>query len=92
MPKKNAGRHEATAAAVAAAPAAPSREIVPEPDRTPWITAFCILSIFLLALMWYPISRIGAHYSESNFDGFNLHYQEALARGERLYGSPPKYT
>jgi hypothetical protein len=92
MPKKNAGRHEATAAAAATAPAAPSREIAPDPDRVPWIAAFCVLSLFLLALMWYPVSKIGAHYTETNFDGFNLHYQEALARGEKLYGTPPQYT
>ena len=42
--------------------------------------------------MWYPVSKIGTSYTETNFDGFNLHYQEAVARGEKLYGAPPKYT
>src|SRR5215472_10713107 len=92
MRRKNPGRQEASAAPSAVAATAPSHEIVPDSDRVPWIAAFCVLSIFWLALMWFPVSRIAAHYSETNFDGFNLHYQEAVARGEKLYGEPPKYT
>ena len=89
MPKKTPGRHDVTAAPVATAPPGP---VTPDRDGAAWIAAFSILAVFLLVLMWYPVSKIGAPYTETNFDGFDLHYQEAVARGEKLYGAPPKYT
>ena len=92
MRKKNPRQQEIAAAPSVTASAAPPTVVVPDSHPVPWMAAFCILGLLLLVIMWYPVSKIGARYTESNFDGFNLHYQEALVRGEKLYGEPPKYT
>src|SRR5215470_17210898 len=91
MSKRNTERERATAATAPAAGRV-SVTALPEADRIVWIAAFCVLGLCVLALMWYPVTSMGWRYTQSNFDGFTLHYEEAVARGEKLYGAPPKWT
>jgi hypothetical protein len=69
----------------------PQKSTDPQSANVPWTAVFCILSCFLIALLWWPVAKIPSHANETNFDGFNLHYQEQIARGQKLYDHPPKW-
>jgi len=50
---------------------------------------FALLSALLIALVWFPISRIGAHYEMGYNEGFSAYWQQAAANGFPIYGKAP---
>jgi hypothetical protein len=61
-------------------------------DTRPWIAAFCLLSILLVILLWYPVSRLNARYALGVNEGFSTNYQAVAANGGKVYGAPPVYA
>jgi hypothetical protein len=57
----------------------------------PWAVAFGVLSILLIALVWFPLAKLPAHYEMGPNEGYNAYYQQAAANGTPLYGKPPAY-
>ena len=50
---------------------------------------FAVLLFVLAILIWFPISRIGAHYQLGYNEGFSAYRQQAAASGAQIYGKPP---
>ena len=50
---------------------------------------FALLSALLIALVWFPVSRIGAHYQMGYNEGFSAYWQQAAASGSPIYGKAP---
>ena len=86
MPKKKPGVQPAAAIAVPE-PA----ESSPEASRLPWMVSFCVLSALLTALIWWPVARIPAQFTETINEGFSVYFQDIAAHGGRIYGAPPQY-
>ena len=54
---------------------------------SPWTVTFCVLSILLVTLIWFPIARLGVNYGSS--EGQDAYFTRAAASGIPLYGKPP---
>jgi hypothetical protein len=54
-----------------------------------WAIVFAVLSMLLTALVWFPISRIGAHYQMGYNEGFNAYWEQAASGGSHVYGKLP---
>ena len=52
-------------------------------DGLPWTIAWCLVAVLFLALVWYPVSRISAHYPFFSNEGFNTHFAASVAAGEK---------
>jgi hypothetical protein len=64
-------------------------EIAPSISGVPWAVAFCVLSLLLVVLVWFPIANIPARYGSA--EGQDAYFQQAAASGAPLYGKPPGY-
>src|SRR5215468_7297785 len=56
-----------------------------------WKIAFAVLTLLLLALIWFPLAKLPAHYEMGPNEGFNSYFQAAAASGAKVYGSPPEF-
>ena len=90
--EKKKGRVPASAEKADAAPVpAAFGEAESTAAGLPWTLAWCTLGLLFLALVWYPASKLSAHYSFSSNEGFNTYFGAAAAAGNQIYGSPPVY-
>jgi hypothetical protein len=58
----------------------------------PWVVVFCLLSILWLTLLWFPVARMSGQFTTTINEGFATYQQTTAARGDKVYGSPPKYV
>ena len=72
-------------------PAATLEAAVQDPGL-PWALTWCVLALLFLGLVWYPASKIPAHYSFGSNEGFNTTFAGAAAAGIKIYGTPPVYA
>src|ERR1700704_1915955 len=79
------------AAVVPAAIDTTSPSTTPTVPVVSWAVAFCLLSVLLLALIWYPIAKLPAHYEMGPNEGYSSYYQQAAANGTPLYGQAPGF-
>jgi hypothetical protein len=73
-------------------PGAADSESAVEVEDLPWTLTWCALGLLFLALVWYPASKLSAHYSFTSNEGFNTYLEAAAAGGNQIYGSPPVYV
>lgn len=76
---------------VSAPPPAPPEASAAVPSL-PWTLTWCVLSLLFLTLVWYPASKLSAHYSFGSNEGFNTTFAAQAAAGLKIYGNPPLYT
>lgn len=56
-----------------------------------WLSAILLLAVGTLAAFWYPMQRI-PQYADINYnEGWNTYRADMAARGEPLYGLPPRF-
>lgn len=67
-------------------------EPVAETPTLPWTLTWSVLGLLLVILLWYPLSRISAHYPFFSNEGFNTYLEGAAAAGEKVYANPPVYS
>jgi hypothetical protein len=90
--EKKKGRVAASLEKSDPAPAAAVPEAVEEIADLPWKLTWCVLGLLFLSLVWYPLSKISAHYPFFSNEGFNTYFEAAAAAGGKIYGNPPLYT
>src|SRR5438046_2225132 len=73
-------------------PSASGAEFVATTPAAPWAVAFCVLSIFWLALVWWPISRIPVHYAIDYNEGLSSYRVQGAVSGPPLYGTRPTFV
>ena len=57
-----------------------------------WAVIFCITAALWALLVWFPLSRVGAHYSIEYNEGFNAYAEQSALNGRPIYGAPPQFT
>ena len=90
--EKKKGRVAASLEKSDPAPAAAVPGAVEEIADLPWKLTWCVLGFLFLSLVWYPVSKISAHYPFFSNEGFNTYFEAAAAAGGKIYGNPPVYT
>jgi hypothetical protein len=90
--KKKKGRVPASPAKSDSAAAAAVPEAAVKTPSLPWTLAWCFLALLSLSLLWYPASKLSAHYSFGSNEGFNTYFEAAAAAGNKIYGNPPVYS
>src|SRR5438045_664715 len=63
----------------------------PASDSFPWTVTFAILVTLLVALSWFPLAKLTAHYEMGPNEGFNAYFQQTAASGGKVYGEPPEF-
>lgn len=89
--EKKKGRVPASLEKSKSAPAVAVPEGAAETPGLPWTLAWCFLALLFLSLVWYPASKLSAHYSFGSNEGFNTYFEAAAAAGNKIYGNPPVY-
>jgi hypothetical protein len=57
-----------------------------------WLPAILLMALITLAAFWYPVQRI-SQYADINYnEGWNTYRADMAARGNPLYGLPPRFT
>ena len=72
------------------APTAAVPEAVAEIADLPWKLTWCVLGFLFLSLVWYPVSKIAAHYPFFSNEGFNTYFEAAAAAGGKIYWQPAR--
>jgi Dolichyl-phosphate-mannose-protein mannosyltransferase len=75
-------------------PASPEKSASAPAEETPglpWTLTWCFLAVLFLSLVWYPASKLSAHYSFGSNEGFNTTFEATAAAGGKIYGNPPVY-
>lgn len=57
-----------------------------------WAIVFAVLCVLVISLVWFPATRIGAHYQMGYNEGFNAYWQQSASSGTPLYGKLPSVT
>jgi hypothetical protein len=60
--------------------------------RIIWLAILTLLGVLALAALWYPVQRISQSADISYNEGWNTYRADMAARGEPLYGLPPRFT
>ena len=89
--EKKKGRVPASLEKSKSAPAVAVPEAAAETPGLPWTLAWCFLALLFLSLVWYPASKLSAHYSFGSNEGFNTYFEATAAAGNKIYGNPPVY-
>ena len=80
-------RAEGASVAEATLPEAPAAM-----GTLPWVVVFGLLSVLWLTLLWFPLARMSGQFTTTINEGFATYQQTTAARGDKVYGSPPKYV
>jgi hypothetical protein len=90
--QKKKGRAAAVQEDPVYSPATAVADSAAEASGLAWTVTWCVLGLLLLAVTWYPASKLSAHYPFTSNEGFNTYLEAATAAGNQVYGSPPVYV
>ena len=89
--QKKKGRAAAVQEESVYSPAAAGADAAVAVPRGIWTVTWCVLGVLLLAVTWYPVSKLSAHYPFTSNEGFNSYLEAAAADGHPIYGNPPAW-
>ena len=90
--EKKKGRVPASPERPDSAPPSAPREAFAAAPSLPWTLTWFVLALLFLTLVWYPASKLSAHYSFGSNEGFNTTFAAEAAAGVPIYGNPPVYS
>src|ERR1039458_2550099 len=90
--EKKKGRVPASPERPDSAPPSAPREASAAAPSLPWTLTWFVLALLFLTLVWYPASKLSAHYSFGSNEGFNTTFAAEAAAGVPIYGNRPVYS
>ena len=90
--EKSKGRGPSSPQPAGPPPTAAQPALVAATSGLPWTVTWCVLGALFISLLWYPVSKLSAHYSFGSNEGFNTAFQAMAAAGAKVYGNPPVYS